>query len=137
MAAEACPESPPGSELTHQVMAATVASPARVNGAAHIAVPGETQLAGAPALEGLGAGGLSSAGVPGPSPPPLSTRWVLSLGEACLDPRGASPSPRWGDGSPDGRLALELSPIEFWAQQGSIHGGSVPLCSQVWALPGP
>lgn len=58
------PKASLGSEPTHQVMAATVACPARVDRAAHIAIPSKSQLAGAPALERLGAEGLLSPGAP-------------------------------------------------------------------------
>lgn len=59
-------ESLSGSETTHQVMAATVACPAGVNRAAHIAVPSESQLTGTPALKRLGAQGLFSPRGPNP-----------------------------------------------------------------------
>lgn len=59
-AAEAHPrETPPGSKPPHQVMAATVACPAEIDRAARVAVPCESQLACAPALE-RGAEGLIS-----------------------------------------------------------------------------
>lgn len=55
-------------------MAATVACPAGVDRTALVAISCEPQLAGAPALEGLGAEGLSSPGAPtlSSSAPPLS-----------------------------------------------------------------
>lgn len=46
--------------LPYQAMAATIACPAGVDGAALVAVPGKAQLAGASALERLGTDGLVS-----------------------------------------------------------------------------
>lgn len=60
------PESLPGSQTTHQVMAATIACPAGVNRAAHIAVPSESQLTGTPALKRLRTEGLFSPRGPNP-----------------------------------------------------------------------
>ena len=68
-------EPPPGPpSAPHQVVAATVACPAGVNRTAHVAISCEPQLAGAAALESLGAEGFSSPGVPtlSSSTPPLS-----------------------------------------------------------------